>query len=79
MIPHLRTFIDAIESAAGKRECEELTDVEKIALCIGCGVAVDVDTSSTARSPIFEWVQLVTKVPVRFEHDGGNWQVIELK
>ncbi len=79
MTPHLRTFIDAIESAAGKRDESELTDIEKLSICIGLGIEVGVETrQSRARFP-GEWVEMSTYYPVRFEHDGGNWQVIELK
>jgi len=70
----LRTFIDAIESAAGKRDASELTDIEKIALCINSGVEMIVESLGGRGQ-----YDIGTACSVGFKHDGGNWQVIELK
>lgn len=76
MTPHLRTIIDAIESAAGKREASALTHMEKMALCIERGVEL-VAWSQSGGAGLT--VVLETVPNVQFEHDGGKWNVIELK
>lgn len=77
MTPHLRTFIDAIESAAGKRDASELTDIEKIALCFGNGIKLRAWTQPKKAGG--DVMRMETFEGVEFIHDGGNWQVIELK
>ena len=79
MTPHLRTFIDAIESAAGKRDASELTGIEKVSICVSLGIDMWLGTTESRKRHPAEWVEMSTKHPVVFEHDGGNWQVIELK
>ena len=82
MIPHLRTFIDAIESAAGKRDACDLTNMEKIALCVERGIELDAWNQWPKRRELRdsgEYLELRTSHAVEFIHDGGNWQVIELK
>ena len=79
MTPHLRTFIDAIESAAGKRDAAELTDMERVALCVSAGVRFDIETPYASEQHDGKYVDMTSAWPVEFVHDGGNWQVIELK
>lgn len=79
MTPRLRTFIDAIESAAKKRRASELTQQEKLSLCINAGVDINIATPHAADGYDGQFIEMTTRAPVYFYHDGGNWQVIELK